>query len=76
MQSSQSPSETGDDSDMKTVPMPVVVGGARLLVQVRRSECLYSECPGWGSAGTARAIGLALRLAQGQPEAGIRSVEY
>ena len=49
---------------------------ALVLVQVSRSECLYSECQGWGSAGTARAIGLALRRAQGQPEAGIRSVDY
>ena len=61
VQPSQSPSETDDDSDMNTVTLPVEVGGARVLVKVRRSECLYSECPGWGSAGTARAIGLALR---------------
>ena len=61
VQPSQSPSETDDDSDMNTVTMPVEVGGARVLMQVRRSEFLYSECPGWGSAGTARAIGLALR---------------
>ena len=76
VQPGQSPSETDDDSDMNTVTLPVEVGGARVLVKVRRSECLYSECPGWGSAGTARAIGLALRRAQGQPEAGIRSVDY
>ena len=47
-----------------------------MLGQVHRSECPYSECPGWGSAGTARAIGLALPRAQGHPEAEIRSAEY
>ena len=47
--------------------------------EVRRSECLYLECPAgdlWAVPGTARAIGLVLCRAQGQPEAGIRSVEY
>ena len=64
---------------MNASSMAVEVGGAWVLVQVRRSECLYLECPAgdlWAVPGTARAIGLVLCRAQGQPEAGIRSVEY
>ena len=38
---------------MTSVTMMVEVGGARVQVQVRRSQCLYSECSGW-RAGTAQ----------------------
>ena len=41
-----------------------------------QNRVLHSIFPGWSSEGTARAIGLALCRAQGQSEAGIRSVEY
>ena len=67
--------QSEDTEESESVTVELELGDARVTLHVRKSDChRHSE---WGSASTARAVGLALRRALGQPDtSSIRSIQY